>query len=237
LTILLLMLPADPIAVAAGSLPHAAEAGQMRGPIPLDERGEHGSLLYLPRDSSGGRPAVLLVLLHGAGGSPRQAIEALRPHADRRNMAVLAPKSAAQTWDLVRERQFGEDLRRLDAAIARVSAQFELGRIPMAIAGFSDGASYALSLGIAQGARFPRIIAFSPGFLTPEKIEGRPEVFISHGREDTVLPIGRTSRKLVPRLRAAGYDVRYVEFGGGHLVPPSIARQAMEWLGRDFASP
>jgi phospholipase/carboxylesterase len=40
------------------------------------------------------------------------------------------------------------------------------------------------------------------------------------------------SRRLVPRLKGAGYDVRYHEFDGPHTVPEGIAREALEWFAR-----
>ena len=70
-----------------------------------------------------------------------------------------------------------------------------------AVSGFSDGASYALSLGVANGDLFDSVIAFSPGVLAPRVSKGRPRFFVSRGTEDQVLPIGRTSRRLVPELR------------------------------------
>ena len=78
-------------------------------------------------------------------------------------------------------------------------------------------------------------MAFSPGFVAQAgPPAGTPRVFVSHGRDDAVLPIARTSRRLVPALRAAGYSVRYEEFDGGHTVPASVADDATEWLlGRD----
>jgi phospholipase/carboxylesterase len=47
-----------------------------------------------------------------------------------------------------------------------------------------------------------------------------------------VLPIARTSRRVVPDLRADGYDVTYREFDGAHVVPPSVAAEAADWLIR-----
>ena len=47
---------------------------------------------------------------------------------------------------------------------------------------------------------------------------------------DTVLPIDRTSRRIVPRLKAAGYEVAYRESPDGHTVPPEIARDALAWF-------
>jgi predicted esterase len=45
-----------------------------------------------------------------------------------------------------------------------------------------------------------------------------------------VLPIDRCSRRIVPALEEAGYDVSYHEFKGGHTVPDRIQRKAVDWL-------
>jgi predicted esterase len=100
----------------------------------------------------------------------------------------------------------------------------------LAISGFSDGASYALSLGLANADLFTHIIAFSPGFLVPTRRVGTPQVYISHGRADTVLPIDQTTRKIVPQLRAAGIPTELHEFDGPHVVPAEIAEDAVRWL-------
>lgn len=75
-------------------------------------------------------------------------------------------------------------------------------------------------------------MAFSPGFIPQTVLHGRPPVFVCHGTHDTVLPIARCSRVVVPRLRDAGCEVAYREFDAGHVVPPDIARQAVAWLLR-----
>src|SRR3712207_7974813 len=51
-------------------------------------------------------------------------------------------------------------------------------------AGFSDGASYALSLGIPNGDLFTHLVAFSPGFAAPDGQRGHPRVFVGHGVDD-----------------------------------------------------
>jgi phospholipase/carboxylesterase len=45
-----------------------------------------------------------------------------------------------------------------------------------------------------------------------------------------VLPIDRCSRRLVPELQRAGYDVTYEEFDGGHVVPPSVVERSLDRL-------
>jgi predicted esterase len=48
-----------------------------------------------------------------------------------------------------------------------------------------------------------------------------------------VLPIERCSRRIIPQLDQAGYQVRYREFDGSHTVPESIAREALHWFSSD----
>ena len=102
----------------------------------------------------------------------------------------------------------------------------------MAIAGHSDGASYALSLGIGTGDTFGKIMAFSPGVMQPAEVHGKPKIFISHGLSDPIMPIDVTSRRFVPRLKGLGYDVTYREYDGRHGVTPAIVREAFEWFSR-----
>jgi predicted esterase len=111
-----------------------------------------------------------------------------------------------------------------------VFARYAVDPARVAVGGFSDGASYALSLGLANGDLFAGVIAFSPGFMAPPQRRGTPRIFISHGVRDEVLPIDTTSRELVPRLRREDYAVDYREFADGHVVPPDIAREAIGWL-------
>lgn len=101
----------------------------------------------------------------------------------------------------------------------------------IAVCGFSDGASYAIGLGISNGGLLGAVIAFSPGFVPPGvQRAGRPRILISHGRRDQILPFENTSGEMVPLLKQAGYSVTFREFDGPHTVPPEVARGAMEWF-------
>lgn len=196
---------------------------------------ERDALLYAPRGYQPGRPVPLVVSLHGAGGNERAGLLPLQDLADACGFFLLSPASRSRTWDLLLG-GFGPDVAFLGQALSLVLASVAVDREDMAISGFSDGASFALSLGITNGDLFPEVIAFSPGFADPGPPHGRPRFFVSHGTNDRVLGIDRTSRRVVPRLRDAGYDVTYREFNGPHLVPPAIARDAMEWWLDDGAS-
>jgi predicted esterase len=188
-------------------------------------------MLYVPAGYSPARPAPLVVLLHGAGSDARSGLTPLLPFADDQGIILLAPKARGRTWDVILD-DFGPDVAMLDALLAEAFDRLRVDRSRVAVGGFSDGASYALSLGLANGDLFTHLIAFSPGFVAPAGKRGKPAVYVSHGVDDPVLPIDRCSRRIVPSLRREGYDVDYREFEGGHAVPREIASAAVKWLRR-----
>jgi predicted esterase len=173
-----------------------------------------------------------VLALHGAGGDARGGLAPLLPHADTHRLLLVAPRSRNSTWDVITEGGWGADVRRIDEALDRVFASHTVDPARLAISGFSDGASYALSLGLANADLFTHVIAFSPGFLVPTPRTGTPRVYLSHGRTDTVLPIDRTTRRIVPGLQAADIPTEVHEFDGPHIVPPDIAEDAVDWLTR-----
>ena len=186
------------------------------------------AILQLPTDATSA-PLPLFVLFHGAGGSGEGVLRRIGRSADDAGVAVLAPDSRDSSWDAIRDR-FGRDVTFVDRALERVFDTVSVDAARIAVGGFSDGATYALSLGLVNGDLFSRVVAFSPGFVVDGTPHGRPRVFISHGTADPILPIDQSSRVIVPRLRARGYDVTLREFDGGHEVPAAIARESMAWL-------
>jgi predicted esterase len=147
--------------------------------------------------------------------------------ADQRGILILAPDSRARdTWDIIRG-QYGPDIRFIDRALGFVFERFSIDPQHLAIGGFSDGASYALSVGLMNGELFRHILAFSPGFAAPARATDKIRIFISHGDKDDVLPVERCGRRLARELSRVGYDVDYREFAGGHVVPPAMVDAAM----------
>ncbi len=118
----------------------------------------------------------------------------------------------------------------IDHALVKAFELVAVDAARVAIEGFSDGASYALSLGLRNAELFTHVIAFSPGFMTIPQGSGKPKVFVSHGSEDLILPAVRCSHRIVDRLERDGYQVTFVEFAGGHSVPGNIAGEAVAWL-------
>jgi len=186
-------------------------------------------LLYVPAGYDTTRPAPLALMLHGAGGSARGALSPLLPLADASGLLLLAPDARERTWDVILG-GYGPDVAFIDRALTQTFARCVVDPARLAIGGFSDGASYALSVGLANGDLFTHIIAFSPGFVAPGDPRGRPGIYVSHGTRDAVLPIDICGRRVARQLRAEGYDLLYHEFDGPHTVPPEIAAEAAAWF-------
>ena len=216
-------------ALLAGQTRRSAAADIAPGPHPLGLDSVRDGVLYVPKGYVAGTPTPLVLMFHGAGSSGLNCQYAF-PLADERTFLVLAPDSRSElTWDIVLG-SYGPDLDFIQAAFQQTVSRCSVDRRRMSIAGHSDGGSYALSFGLGVGDIFGRLIALSPGVMTPVAANGKPRIFIAHGVNDPTMPIDDTSRKFVPRLRGLGYDVTYKEYEGGHGAPEPIVRTAFEWL-------
>lgn len=186
--------------------------------------------LYVPESYSPDAPAPLFVALHGAGGSSDNW-RSYHARAEERGMIFLAPDSRDDTWDLIVLGAFGPDVEYLDRALQHTFDRCRINPSRIALGGFSDGASYALSLGVSNGDLFGHLVGYSPGFLAsaPPTV-GKPKIYVSHGLFDGIIPVTDSRNTTVPLLRDAGYDVTYEEFDGGHEVPAAISESALDWF-------
>jgi phospholipase/carboxylesterase len=186
-------------------------------------------VLYVPTSYSADRPMPLFVALHGAGGSGIYW-ERYVERAEELGFILLAPDARRGTWDQVSD-EFGPDVRFLDDALRLVFDQCRVDPARIALGGFSDGASYALSMGVVNGDLFTHLVAYSPGYYEPgEPRTGMPNIYVSHGKGDPVLPYSYTSDHIVPDLRKSGYQVEFESFFGGHLVPNDVSRVVLTWF-------
>lgn len=238
------------LSIQAAAPPHAPPTAPAAGPravVLLDH-----SIAFFPASvppSTQTAPPVL-VLLHGARGEPRDMIKRFAFEAEARGIVLLAPSSHGATWDVIRLSQrirgressgkldgpyVFRDTRdggRVEAAIAELGKHVAIDRRRMVLAGFSDGATFALALGLARGHEFGSVIAFSPGLAIPvaRPAAGRP-VLVSHGRQDPVLPYAQTCGSVLPLLRTQKAVVTFRPFDGRHQMPAEIIS---EFLDRAF---
>lgn len=193
----------------------------------LSDDGRDGAV-YVPKGYQAGAPMPLLMMLHGFGGVS-QGVRYTFPLADEFGVIVIAPESRDLTWGRSAP-GFDADVRYLGAAYRSVTGFLDVDRTHVALGGHSDGAGYALSMGLAYGDVFNHLMVFSAGVMAPFRKQGKPRIFIAHGLKDNQMPIDETSRRFVPPLKAEGYDVTYREYDGGHGVPAPVVREAFEWF-------
>lgn len=212
---------------AQDSRPSVATPG--RHPFNLGDEPDRDGFFYVPKGYQAAVATPLIIMLHGAGNTSASTAYAF-PLADEFGIILLAPDSRDdRTWDGIL-RNWGPDLDFIARALRLAYAHYNVDKTRLGIAGFSDGASYALSLGISYGDQFGKIISMSPGVMQPIESHGKPRIFISHGTADQVMPIDDTSRKFVPKLKSLGYDVTYREYDGRHTPSAPIVREAFEWF-------
>ena len=171
----------------------------------------------------------LVLMLHGAGGTGR-GVSYTFEIADDLGVIVLAPDSRDEaTWDMLL-RGFGDDVEFIGAALKDTYARCSVDRKRMAIAGHSDGASYALSFGIGTGETF----GHDHGLLTGSDAADRSARQAAHLHLARRQRSGDADRRHQPAVRAApeeaGYDVTYREYEGRHGVPPAVVREGFTWF-------
>jgi len=111
-----------------------------------------------------------------------------------------------------------------------VAAHFRLDPTRLAFAGFSDGGSYALSLGLTNGDVASHVVGLSAGFMNTFSQAGAPRVFLGHGRADRQLPIETSAHAHAKRLLDSGYDLTLQPFDGDHVIVPWVVGRAMDFF-------
>src|SRR6266542_2362529 len=208
-----------------GKPTHAGVVGEI---VPIGLGGARDGVVYAAPDADRvSRP--LLVLLHGANGSGARILSRMQSQVATPGVVIFAPDSRGITWDVVRD-GVGADVHFLDDALRAVFDRYPIDRARVCVAGHSDGASYALTLGITNGELFPQVMAFSAGFLAvkaPSNV--RPRIFLAHGRDDEILSFEASGRHIAAMLERSGYDVTFRPFDGGHALKPEVVREAISW--------
>jgi predicted esterase len=197
-------------------------------PINLGLDRERDAVLYLPK-SAANSPLPLLLFLLGATQSADDMFWYLDSVPDETGVAILAPNSRDTTWDAITD-SFGPDVEFVNRALKRVFDTVTIDPARIAVGGFSDGATYAIALGLSNGDLFSSVAAFSSGFVIDVPENGKPRFFISHGTRDRILPIESCGRRVAAQLKNRGYQVTFREFDGRHEIPGDVMREGLRWV-------
>jgi phospholipase/carboxylesterase len=224
---------ADPVAppdrIRLGARPGEPTMDPTYGTTPLGIGGSRDGLMHVPESYDPDEPMPLFIALHPAWGSG-STWTSYPPRAERHGFIFLAPDSRAYTWG-TSSGAFGPDTDFLDLALAHAFARCRVDPQRIAFGGFAAGASFALSLGVANGDLFSHLVGFTPTYFAPaEPRTGLPRAFVSHGVRDPVAPFLTTANFIVPRLVELGHDVTYHWFDGEHGVPAAVSEAALHWF-------
>lgn len=205
----------------------------------LHARNDHGSRgglsLYVPETwEASAPPAPLVVALHGGSGHGRDFLWSWLREARSRSVLLLSPTALERTWSIMG----GEDVDapRLRAAVEDVVTRYHVDRTRVLLTGMSDGATYALLCGLAEGMPFTHL-APACGVLHPlllargdiRQARGRP-IYLVHGALDWMFPV-QTARMSREALELAGARVVYREIGDlSHTYPRDENPRILDWL-------
>jgi phospholipase/carboxylesterase len=192
----------------------------------------------------------VVVLLHGWGapGDDLVPVARLLARPDTRFVLPAAPlphPAGGRAWwhlDLERRQQAwaqgrvdeiaGDVPNGLDAARARVQALLREVRTRfrprvLTLAGYSQGGMLSMDVALAADPPVDRVAVLSGTVIAEKQWKKglartpKPPLFLSHGREDVVLPFAMSER-LKGLLEQNGFAVTWVPFDGGHDIPDPV---------------
>jgi phospholipase/carboxylesterase len=222
--------------------------------IYIDSDASFKCLIKAPEAYSSDKNEKLIVGLHGRGNTPEEFMDTLNLSDKGNGFIHVAPcgqypflfnNKIGYSWNF---RVEGDDnilAETTSKAISYIMLVIKESRTKYKIdetyiAGFSQGASFALLTGILNPENIKGIISFS-GWLPKDWLDGKHDeniqnakglhVFLTHGRSDSSIPF-EYGIKTRDKLDKAGLDVTFIEFDGGHTILPHLVNTAYNWLSK-----
>lgn len=199
------------------------------------------------KDSSNKSP--LLILLHG--------------HASNENDLFSLPNKALENWIVVSVRgtykldensyrwydvkmlngkisiniaQEENSRKKLVQLIAEIKKKYKVDSQKVIVAGFSQGANMAQSLGLSEpdliagfGVFSGRFVEEFIPFISKAEALKKCKAFISHGSQDHMLPKRNAEENLI-QLKELGLRPTYIEDKNGHSISTKQWDEFTKWL-------
>jgi phospholipase/carboxylesterase len=197
--------------------------------------GEQLAWIVTPPAIAPGRAYPLVVVLHGAGRQDEMIVKGLQAERERTAAIFVVPRSLGTSWDLIAGTA-GPDLRFLDGVLHSLYRRYRIDPAKRALAGYSDGASYALAIGLSNPRTFAAVMAWAAGFLaidTPnlKPDDPKPRVFLEYGTHDQLFPFERVAVPMREVLERMGYPLEFrVDEGGIHWPRREFLADALAWF-------
>lgn len=209
-------------------------------------------LTYLerPAQHAAGRPAWLLVLMHGVG-SNEQDLFGLVPYVPQQFhvLSLRAPFAmgmGAYAWfqftvdaDGTRHINVPQEQQArilLQQTVEQAAQQLDIPPERVVLGGFSQGGIMSLSQLLTQPQTLRAALVWHSRLL-PEiaslhapaaAFEGK-SAWVSHGTYDNVIPL-TSAHAVRDRLASLPLQLSYHEYPGAHEIRPEELRASMQWL-------
>ncbi len=129
-----------------------------------------------------------------------------------------------------------KSIKKLFLLITEITRKYNADSKKVIIAGFSQGANMAQSIGIGEPNLVAGFGAFSGRFvdelnpnLSKSKAIKYPKAFISHGSEDSLLPKTYAAEN-ISKLSELGIQITYCEDTNGHSISSKQWKEFSIWL-------
>ena len=186
------------------------------------------------------RGLPLLIVLHGAGRSEASInglVLSFSKVSARNQLLIAIPMSLDSTWDLrqaVQAPRTSTDTDFVSRVIDLLFRDYYVDSGRIAVMGFSDGGSFALSLAVHNSDTIQACMSWSAGhyFEAPSAPSATPKPWIFHGHgqadklfnfETVALPMRRSLRSV--GCNVTSHNVKYA----GHGTPPQFVTAAVRW--------
>jgi poly(3-hydroxybutyrate) depolymerase len=215
--------------LAIASAEPALAAGITKETLKID-RDVRTYYMFVP-ESLGSEPAPLLITLHGSGRDGRPLVDLFRDIASKERFIVVGPDATDRRgWQAP-----ADGPAFLYFLIEAVKAKRAVDGRRMYLFGHSAGASFALTMGLAE-SEFFAAAAVHAARMTPEDqgqlplVPRKLPIVLFHGTSDSVVPIlsGREARDA---LTKAGFPAELHELPGfehntlytrGYVIAPQV---------------
>jgi len=219
------------------------------------ERGPQRAVLLTPDEIDPARCYPLVTVLHGAGRREELLVKSYRDEAEARQALFLVPRSRHLTWDLIAQGapdsgaltppRPGEplsdrpDLDFLEFAYDLIYRRYPIDPDRQGVVGYSDGASYALCMGLSNPQLFHAVMGWAAGFLALDDREiptrtAKPAVLLEYGTHDELFPFEQVALPMKENLERLGYAVNFrVDQGGRHWPSGEFQEEALDWFFSD----
>ena len=199
------------------------------------ELGPSRAVLLTPSAIEPDRSYPLITVFHGAGRQDEMLVKACREEPDRRGALFLIPRSVEPSWDLIHGGPGQCDLEFLEYAWDLIYRRYPIDPRRQVLIGYSDGASYALSLALSNPGFFDAALCWAAGFASMDRAavgaeNKRTRFYLEYGTADPLFPFDQIALPMRENLTRAGYRVEFsVDEGGRHWPSGSFQREALDW--------